>query len=149
MKNAIILIILSIIASCGSPSKDQKDQSKSDEKAEAEKQSSEGYLIAISEIDNSVSVFVEDSLIFTSGTIHSSPKVDFQIDLTQFIENGNEKVRVELYNGVEPYNPQHDPKWEVRYDLIIDGEIVDFVHEFGDDNAIGKVWETTYDLSEW
>ncbi|WP_420317638.1 hypothetical protein [Ekhidna sp.] len=145
----LYLVLAIVIFSCGAPSNEKKEVAEESEVKETENNSSPGYMIAITEVDNSVSVFVEDSLIFTSGTIHSSPKVDFKVDLTQFVVNGNETVRVELYNGIEPYNPQHDPKWEVRYDLIIDGEIVDFVHEFGDDNAIGKVWETEYNLAEW
>ncbi|MEP0984695.1 hypothetical protein [Ekhidna sp.] len=145
----ILILLLVIGVGCSTPSKEKKEESKEVVSEKEEKISSEGYFIAITEVDNSVSVFVEDSLIFTSGTIHSSPEVDYQIDLTEFVKRGDEKIRVELYNGVEPYNPQNDPKWEVRYDLIIDGEIVDFVHEFGEDGAIGKVYENVYKLDEW
>ncbi|WP_144017317.1 hypothetical protein [Ekhidna lutea] len=144
MKQFILAIIVVIAGCTTTSSKDQNQEEKSTPKVQ-----SKGYVLAISEIDNSVSVYMEDSLIFTSGTIHSSPEVDYKIDLTPFVKDGTEELKIELYNGVEPYEPQADPYWEVRYDLIIDGEIVDFVHEFGDDNGIGLVYENTYIIEEW
>lgn len=141
----LLWIFLIVCISCSPPSIGNNNQSSEP----TSNVSANGYILSISEVDNSVNVYVEDSLIFASGTIHSSPEVDFKIDLSPFVKDGSEKLKIELYNGVEPYEPQVDPLWELRYDLIVNGEIVDFVHEFGDDNGIGKVYENTYILGEW
>ena len=149
MKNLFAgALIIIFIAGCNPPP--IGDNAKSDAKSESKDQTSnQKYLLSISEVDNSVKVYVEDSLIFSSGTIHSSPEVDFQIDFAQYITDESETLKIELYNGVEPFEPQVDPLWEIRFDLVINGEIVDFVHEFGDDNGIGKVYEISYLINEW
>lgn len=150
MKYLIAGLIL-VVSSCGTPSGEKSaEATKFDSVEEAVvDNSSADYLLSFTQIDNSVNVYMDDSLIFTSGTIHSSPEIDFEIDFTQFVTDGSETLRIELYNGVEPYDQQVDPLWGVRYDLIIKGKIVDFVHEFGDDNAIGKVYESSYVINEW
>lgn len=149
MKN--LLLGLLILVSCSTPSKKAENASNEIDAKDTKTNisASAGYILALSKIDNSVNVYIEDSLVFASGTIHESPEVDFQLDLTQFIKDESETLRIELFNGVEPYNSQIDPYWEIRYDLIIDGEIVDFVHEYGDDNGIGLVYENSYVISEW
>ncbi|MEP5613495.1 MAG: hypothetical protein ABJP45_14680 [Cyclobacteriaceae bacterium] len=149
MKYLTLGLIL-FVSGCGSPSSEKSSEAKKPDAEEvAPDNSSADYLLSFTQIDNSVKVYMEDSLIFTSGTIHSSPEIDFEIDFTQFVEDGSETLRIELYNGVEPFDQQVDPLWGVRYDLIIKGNIVDFVHEFGDDNAIGLVYENSYVINEW
>ncbi|MEQ9402704.1 MAG: hypothetical protein RIM99_03885 [Cyclobacteriaceae bacterium] len=143
----LFVVLMFVIVGCGGPAK--KEAASDNKSTQDENEPSSGYILAISKIDNNVNVYVEDSLIFTSGTIHNSPEVDFQIDLSQFIKDGSETLRIELLNGVEPYDQQIDPYWEIMYDLIIDGEIVDFIHEYDDDNAIGKVYENSYLIKEW
>lgn len=144
MKNLLLGLFVFMIG-CTPPSQKRDELLGGKEKKVADK----GYILAISEVDNAVKVFMNDSLIFSSGTIHSSPEVDYQIDLTPMIKDGSEVLRVELWNGVEPYEPQIDPIWEIRYDLVINGEIVDFIHEYDDDNTIGKAYENSYVISEW
>lgn len=151
MKNLYWSVVVSLsILSCSPPPIGDNGGKATDPTTEAvEKGKTAKYLLSISEVDNSVNVYVEDSLIFASGTIHSSPEVDFSIDFTDFIKDGSETLKIELFNGVEPFEPQVDPLWEIRYDLLINGEIVDFVHEFGDDNTIGKAFEIQYVIDEW
>lgn len=147
MKNLITgAFLLIFIAGCNPPPIGDNAKNGSSNEAQVK---NEKYLLSISEVDNSVKVYVEDSLIFSSGTIHGSPEVDYQIDFSEFISDESETLKIELYNGVEPFEPQVDPLWEIRFDLVINGEIVDFVHEFGDDNGIGKVYEINYVISEW
>lgn len=143
----LTFLLIGILFGCGTPSSQKKNDAPAKEKTE--EISANGFVLAITEVDNSVRVFIDDSLVFSSGTIHSSPEVDFKIELNPFIKDGTEELKVEVYNGVEPYEPQHDPLWEIRYDLIYNGEIVDFIHEFGDDNKIGLVYENVYILEEW
>lgn len=147
MKYIPICALLALL-SCGSPSK-ENDKKQAEETTEEAPTQTTGYFLAISKVDNAVKVFVNDSLIFDSGTIHESPEVDFELNLTPLIVDGSETVKIELWNGVEPYHEQADPLWELRYDLIKDGEIIDFIHEFGDDNAIGLVYENSYIINEW
>ncbi|MEP1035444.1 hypothetical protein [Ekhidna sp.] len=153
MKNLFILFTL-VIFSCGGPTKkeelkDQKKEAEAKKEAKKERVSSSDYLLAINKIDNNVFVYVDDSLIYTSGTIHKSPEVDFQVDFSQFITDGSETLKVVLFNGLEPYNEQVDARWEISYDLILNGEIVDFVHEYDDDNTIGHAYEMSYVINDW
>ena len=153
MKKLLILITVFAIG-CSGPAKkeeikDQKKEAEAAQEAKEEEVATSDYLLAINKIDNNVFVYVNDSLIYTSGTIHKSPEVDFQVDFSQFITDGSETLKVVLFNGVEPYNDQVDARWEISYDLILNGEIVDFVHEYDDDNTIGHAFEMSYVISEW
>lgn len=153
MKKFFVLFTI-VVFSCGGPAKkedlkDQKKESEAKKEAKAESVASSDYLLAINKIDNNVFVYVNDSLIYTSGTIHKSPEVDFQVDFSQFITDGSEVLKIVLFNGVEPYNDQVDARWEIGYDLILNGEIVDFVHEYDDDNTIGQAFEISYVINEW
>ena len=146
--NKPFLLLVLLISACSAPKKEQ-EETKEEVTQVKEQELQAKYLLAISEIDNRVNVLVNDSLIFDSGTIHNSPEVNFKIDLTPYVITGDEEVKLKLLNGLEPYEPQADAQWEVRYDLIVDGEIVDFVHEYDDDGRIGEVFETTYIINEW
>lgn len=153
MRNLFILFTL-VIFSCGGPAqkeqlKDQKKEAEAKQEAKEESVSSSDYLLAINKIDNNVFVYVDDSLIYTSGTIHKSPEVDYQVDFSQYITDGSETLKVVLFNGLEPYNEQVDARWEISYDLILNGEIVDFVHEYDDDNTIGQAYEMSYVINDW
>lgn len=153
MRNLFILFTL-VIFSCGGPGqkeqlKDQKKEAEAKQEAKEESVSSSDYLLAINKIDNNVFVYVDDSLIYTSGTIHKSPEVDYQVDFSQYITDGSETLKVVLFNGLEPYNEQVDARWEISYDLILNGEIVDFVHEYDDDNTIGQAYEMSYVINDW
>lgn len=144
------LLTLAFVVSCNPPSlKGNKKSSLPEATGDKVDGSGASYIVALSKIDNNVNIYIEDSLIFKSGTIHDSPEVDFQVDFSDYIKDGTETLKIELWNGVEPYNEQIDPLWEVMYDLVIDGEIVDFVHEYGDDNALGVVYENSYIINEW
>lgn len=147
MKHLLIVFVL-LAFSCNPPA--IKDNKKTEDTPSSKSEKTDAnYIVALSKIDNNVNIYVNDSLIFKSGTIHDSPEVDFEVDFSAYINDGSETLKIELWNGVEPYNEQIDPLWEVMYDLIIDGEIVDFIHEYGDDNAIGVVYENTYVINEW
>ena len=78
---------------------------------------------------------MKDSLIYTSGIIHKSPEVDFQVDFSQYITDESETLKIVLFNGLEPYDEQIDAQWKISYDLILNDEIVDFVHEYDNDNT--------------
>ena len=106
-------------------------------------------MLIFNKIDNTVNIFINDSMIFTSGLISDNPELDLRVDLTPFIIEGSEKLRIELYNGQEPYDDQIDPYWEVRYDLILSDELADFDHAFEKNNAIGLVYTNEYIISEW
>lgn len=109
----------------------------------------DSYQLDISKIDNRIDVFVQDSLVYSSGTIHLNPEVNFIVDLSSYIKKGNEILRIEIYNGSEPYKEQLDPHWEVMFDLIKNDEIIDYIYEFSDNNEVGKVFEISYNLKEW
>jgi len=107
------------------------------------------HMFVFTKIDNKVDVFINDSLIFSSGLILNSPELEVRVDLTPFIEDGSERLKLQLYNGQEPYTDQLDPSWELRYDLILNGQIADFDHLTEKNNALGMVYQTTYIINEW
>ena len=107
------------------------------------------HMLIFNKIDNKVNVSINDSLIFTSGLISDNPELDIRVDLTPFIKDGSETLRIDLYNGQAPYVDQLDPYWEVRYDLILNQEIADFDHAFEKNNAVGLVYTNEYQINEW
>ncbi|MEQ9466211.1 MAG: hypothetical protein RLN88_02310 [Ekhidna sp.] len=148
-----ILIVTLFTFSCGSTT--QKEQAKEEkpevvqEKKEKEQVSSD-FKVVISRIENIAHVYVDDSLIYKSE-YHISTKdgVNEQIDISSYVENGAKKVTVALYNGNEPYENQTDTYWEIMYDLILDGEVVDFVHETRNETKLGRVYEAEYVIEDW
>ncbi|WP_420576208.1 hypothetical protein [Ekhidna sp.] len=108
-----------------------------------------GSSVLFSRINNKAKVFVDDSLIYESKTILSGYDVDEKVNLDPFVSNGAEVIRIELFNGVEPYDDQIDQKWEIMYDLILEGEVVDFVNESIYENKIGRTYEASYKIEEW
>lgn len=108
------------------------------------------FKVVISRIENRAHVYVDDSLIYKSD-YHISTKdgVNEQIDIRSYVENGAKKLTVALYNGNEPYKNQTDTYWEIMYDLILDGEVVDFVHEKRNETKLGRVFEAEYVIEDW
>ncbi len=58
------------------------------------------------------------------------------------------ELRIDLYNGLDPYDNQVDLHWELVYDLYINDEIVEFVAESDDDGKIGRVFSETHLLND-
>lgn len=108
-----------------------------------------GYHLLICKVDNKVKAYVDDSLVFASNSIHGKKEVDIDVNMTPFVKTGEEVIKVELYNGDEPYDiPQNDTRWTIFYEIIIEGELVDFVSETKRDSRLGKVFEMTHTISE-
>ncbi len=111
---------------------------------------SSDYSLEFSKVDNRVNVFVGDSLIFDSETIDHSPGLKFNVNLSSYLDENNQKVKVILYNGHPPYTVhQVDPIWEIRFELFRGTEELDFFYEYGDNNALGKVVELEIDLNNY
>ena len=140
----VLIPIFLLICSCNTTLKKKERP----ELGEKELNSSE-YLLNFKRIDNLAKVYIQDSLIYSSPIVHGNPEIDYMIDFSEFIVDGSETLKIQLFNGKAPFDYQEDPHWEIRYYLIIKGEIVDFTHEIGDDNALGKVFEYTYTINEW
>jgi len=146
MKSLFPLFLILFIA-CGSPS--SKTSEVNNDTSLIKDYPDEGYLFSITSIDNRVNILVDDSLVFDSETIGGGQKVNFEVPITAFLKRGDEVVKIQLYNGIPPYNPQFDQEWKIAYDFVIDGEIVDFAHESGSDGKVGVVFENTYKIEEW
>jgi len=147
MKNTfLIFLTFVLIAGCTQSKNSNQNSIKSSESTP--KYSTEDYLVDISVIDNKANVYINDSLIYTSGTVDGNPEVNIQIDLSSLITTGEKTLKIELLNGLEPYHAQDDAKWGLDYDLVVGGEIVDFVSEHGEDNTIGKVFEYNYQFMD-
>ena len=148
-----MLMVTLLAFACGTGTQKQESNEEKPEVVE-EKPEAEGidsdFKVVISRIENIAHVYVDDSLIYKSE-YHLSTRdgVNEQVDLSPFIENGAKTVTVALYNGNEPYTNQSDTYWEIMYDLILDGEVVDFVHETRNETSLGRVYETKYVIEDW
>ncbi len=107
------------------------------------------YALTFSKVDNRVNVFVGDSLIFDSQNIDQSPELEFTVSLSDYLSTANKNIKVILYNGHPPYTAEVDPLWEVRFELFRNQEELDFFHESGNNNALGKVLEIEIDLNNY
>ena len=151
-----VLSILLLLFSCSQP---KKEEAKTDQKTEQEQPSetqqeatqrtdgSNEYKVVFRKIDNRVLLHVEDSLIYDSGTVGGNPDLEIEIFLTEYVEAGKTEIRIDGYNGVEPYD-QADSHWELVYDIYINDEIMDFVREANDKGDVGKVFEEIHFLNE-
>ncbi|MEO1256049.1 MAG: hypothetical protein AAFY41_14360 [Bacteroidota bacterium] len=146
MKHFFLLIGL-VLFSCGAPSGKKKQES-TDESSSSTQTNSENKVV-FNKINNKVKVYVDDSLIYESETYLAKYEVQNSVDISPYIINGSEVLKIELYNGTEPYEELDDPKWEIMFDVILDGEVVDFVSESIRENKVGKVYEMTYKVEDW
>lgn len=151
-----LAIISLLLFSCGS-SKKEENQSDSKETPQAgapetpvssdTTDQKDSYKIVFRKIDNKAILFIEDSVIYDSGTIAGNPDLEVEIFLTEYVERGQIEIRIDSYNGVEPYN-QADSHWELVYDIYKNDEIIDFVREANDNGDVGKVFEEFHYLDE-
>ncbi len=151
MRQIVFLFSLFLLG-CGNSGSSGNDDKKVLDQETTEtppEQTTTEFGISFNKINNKAKIFVDDSLIYESETIHTGYEVDYFIDISPYISIGAEIIKVELYNGVEPYNEQTDRKWEIMFDVVLDGEVVDFVNESKRDNTIGKVFEAEYVIDEW
>lgn len=106
------------------------------------------YYIQFEKIDNRADILVNDSLVYTSGTVDFNPDLGEQhlIYLNNFLSEEEDKVVIRVYNGHEPYSEEKDTHWEVRYLILENEKMIEYVWEDGDDGRIGLVHEMTHYL---
>lgn len=108
----------------------------------------EHYYIQFERIDNRADILVNDSLVYSSGTIDFNPELNelHSIYLGNFLTSELDKVVVRIYNGHEPYLDEDDKHWEIKYVLLENEDLVDYVWEYEDDGTIGVVFEMIHYL---
>ena len=86
--------------------------------------------------------------MYTSGTIDFNPDLTevYSVYLGNFLTPKKDKVVVRLYNGHEPYENEEDSSWELKYVLLKNEDLVDYVWESENDGRIGVVFEMTHYL---
>jgi hypothetical protein len=107
---------------------------------------SSGKYISFYNIDNEAKVLVNDSIIFDSGIIDDNPQLNLNVELEPLLKEGKNFVRVELRNSDCAECPT--TPWGIRYELIQDYEIVDYVEESSFDvrDTGGVKFEKTYEI---
>jgi hypothetical protein len=107
---------------------------------------SSGKYISFYNIDNEARVLVNDSIIFDSGIIDDNPHLDLNVELEPLLKEGENLVKVELRNRDCDQCPA--TPWAIRYELIQDYEIVDYVEEssFDERDTGGVKFEKTYEI---
>lgn len=133
--------LLALAISCSSPKKEQATEDVAQQKSSIASNSE--LVLVFRKIDNRARVFVDDEEIYDSGTIPGNPELDVEIDLTKYLDGGAELLRVDLYNGIEPYT-QVDSNWLIVFDIFHNGEVIDFARDSGSDGAVGVVFSETY-----
>lgn len=158
MKLFFQLVLLTICVTHCSPPKSNQQESTADQTSEQSKKNTpeaapesslenfEGdrYYLILKYINNRAVVFLNDSLIYDSKTVDGAFEVE--VDLSEYVKAGMTDLKVELYNGVPPYNTA-SPDWQIAYDIFINDELVEFVSEESKDGRIGLVHTETHDLS--
>jgi hypothetical protein len=147
---AYFFIPLIFCLSCAS--KTEKAESSESAQVEAKEEpavETSDFYLKFTKVDNIAHVYIDDSLIYKSEyTLGGANEVAYEVDISSYIDN-SKKLKVVLYNGVEPYDEQVDTYWEIMYDLILDGEVVDFIHEQEQENTVGIAFESEYVIDEW
>lgn len=142
-----LTLILCIATSCTSSSKQNtEEEDKASEIASEESANQpDQYMVVLRQIDNRAIVHIDDSVVYDSKTVAGD--FEIEVDITRYVEEGAIELRVDLYNGKEPYN-QLDAHWDIVYDIMKNDELVEFVRESGDDGRVGKVYSETFYLDE-
>ncbi len=148
MRIFLIATVLPLIISCSKPG--AKNEKKETIKTTEHKLSSDSEsLLKFSRIDNRVTVYADDVLVYDSETVHSNPELDIQVNITSALAQEPDSLKVTVYNGEPPYTMMEDPEWEIHYELIINGEEIDFVFEHAENNALGMVFSKRYSVNDW
>lgn len=146
MKSIFTLVVCAALAvGCSSSSGNTGSNETENPGSEVVAEDVPKYQLVFRQIDNRAKAYVNDSLIYDSQNMAGA--IELEIDLSEMVSEGNAKLTVELYNGKEPYN-QLDSYWEIVYDIFIDGELIEFVRESGNDGQVGKVFSETHYLDE-
>lgn len=152
------LALLIFLFSCSSSSNEESQQETAQEapstEVPAEKpinsELQSDYMVKFTKIDNVAYIEIDDSVIYKSEfTYGGENDIDYRVDLTKYVEDGAEKISIGLINGTEPYEDQADTHWEIMFDLILEGEVVDFIHEIKLENELGYVYEAEYNIDDW
>lgn len=101
------------------------------------------YFLRFTRIDNQVNVYVNGQLVYESEVIDGNPDLDIRVGLTKHLKEGLNTVKIELYNGSDFNKVITDSHWEVRYELLEDGEGIDYMHQLSDkgDNGLSFEYE--------
>ena len=108
----------------------------------------EDYLL-FEKIDNVALILIDGKEVYRTEQVKGNPDMNLKISLEDFITDKTKEIVVQLENG-HSYNPNiKDKHWEIRYELFLDSEPVDYIWEYADDSKTGIVFEKIYKLSEW
>jgi hypothetical protein len=100
-------------------------------------------------IDNIAIIYVEGEEVYRTEQVKGNPDLELTISLENFLNEGTQEILIQLENG-HSYNPNiKDKHWEIRYELYLDDQPVDYIWEYADDSRTGIVFEKKYKLSEW
>lgn len=95
------------------------------------------YILEFSKVDNRINVYINDKLYYEGKEIDGNPELGLEVSLNAGLQKGNNTIKVDVFNGssLTPYI--EDKHWEIRYELMVDGESFEFVHEWGNDGVKG------------
>lgn len=109
-----------------------------------------GYVLVFNKIDNQARVYVNGKQIFDSGPVDGNPDLQENVELGNYLQPGDNEVRVELYNGgTEMTQYRSDTNWEVRYEIFESGESVDFGYESSKTGSEGLVYEMVHSVYKY
>jgi DNA-binding XRE family transcriptional regulator len=109
---------------------------------------SENYFY-FEKIDNVAIIYVDGEEVYRTEQVKGNPELQLNISLENFVNEDTKEIYIQLENG-HSYNPNiEDKHWEIRYELFLDGQPVDYIWEHADDYRTGIVFDKKYILSEW
>ncbi len=128
------LLIGALIVSCNSPINTKSDAEPINE--------SELCYIHFYKIDNRVEIYIDDELVHDTGYIRPHGAKEQDVSLSGYLDLGDHKLEVKLFNGEGNTNDQFDKHWQIHYEIFVLGDPIDFINEKSQKNKAtsGLVW---------
>jgi hypothetical protein len=84
----------------------------------------EKFHINLYQADNQVLVYVNDSLIYDTGTIDRNPTLDIQIELNDFLTKQENVMVIQLMNSPCPGDCEGN-FWEIDYEIYLENDLIE------------------------
>lgn len=104
------------------------------------------YFIQFHKIDNQAKIYVQDSLIFESELIDGNPTLNLKVQLDKYLKKGDNRIRVELYNGSGDGFFEFDEHWEIYYEIFENDIPIDYLNEKSSNGKNGLVLTMNHEI---
>lgn len=142
-KTSLLLVLtFLIIVSCVSKSGIGENEARQIDENDIEE-----YWIKFYKVNSRVKVYLNEEEVHDSG-VHEEITKPFTVGLSDLIANGDNDLKIELFNG-PPYDDSlgYDKYWEIDYEIFHYDEPIDFIYEVSHSGRNGMVWDKEHEIS--